>query len=114
MIAKTGDGNRAGARGQVEAPAGGMRRSTGRGGAPPYTLLVAGLSDHCGICGMEFLFALPRCPICHKSVCDGCAKRMGGSTFCGTECSHAFFFGGDEEIVGSRGRPRTKMENELA
>ncbi len=65
---------------------------------PPYTLLVPGLSDNCGICGLEFLFALPRCPICHKSVCDGCAKRMGGSTFCGTECAHAFFFGGDEDI----------------
>ena len=81
-----------------------MRRPAARAprpaaaGAPPYTLLVPGLSDHCGICGLEFLFALPRCPICHKSVCDGCAKRMGGSTFCGTECAHAFFFGGDEEM----------------
>jgi hypothetical protein len=59
---------------------------------------MAGLSDHCAICTQEFLYALPRCPICHKSVCDGCAKRMGGNTFCGTDCSHAFFFGGEEEI----------------
>lgn len=78
------------------------RRGTGRGGregkGPPYTRKVPGLSDNCGICGLEFLYALPRCPICHKSVCDGCAKRMGGSTFCSTECSHAFFFGGEDEI----------------
>jgi hypothetical protein len=67
-------------------------------GGEVYTFKVAGLSDHCGICGQEFLYALPRCPICHKSVCDGCAKRMGGNTFCGTDCSHAFFFGGEEEI----------------
>ena len=55
--------------------------------------------DHCGMCKEEFLYALPRCPICHKSVCDSCAKRMGGNTFCGTDCSHAFFFGGEEEVA---------------
>ncbi len=43
-------------------------------------------------------YALPRCPICHKSVCDGCAVRMGGNTFCGTDCSHAFFFGDEDEV----------------
>ena len=59
---------------------------------------MAGLSDNCGKCGLEFEYALPRCPICHKSVCDGCALRRGGSTFCGTDCAHAFFFGGDDEI----------------
>ncbi len=81
----------------VRTGASGGRGQVG-GGARRILFLVPGLSDHCGICGLEFLFALPRCPICHKSVCDGCAKRMGGSTFCGTECAHAFFFGGDEEI----------------
>jgi hypothetical protein len=59
---------------------------------------MAGLSDHCGVCSQEHSYALPRCPICHKSVCDTCAVRMGGSTFCGTNCAHAFFFGGEEEI----------------
>ena len=63
-----------------------------------YTSLMAGLSDHCGVCNTEFPFALPRCPICHKPVCDACAKRMGGSTFCSTDCAHAFFFGGEDEI----------------
>jgi hypothetical protein len=24
---------------------------------------------------------------------------MGGSAFCSTECAHAFFFGGEEEIA---------------
>ena len=59
---------------------------------------MAGLSDNCAVCNSEHQYALPRCPICHKSVCDECAVRMGGSTFCGTDCSHAFFFGGEEEI----------------
>lgn len=65
----------------------------------PYTHCVPGLSDVCGTCGQDFLYALPRCPICHKSVCEGCAKRMGGSTFCSTDCSHAFFFGGEDEVA---------------
>ncbi len=60
--------------------------------------MVPGLSDNCGKCGTEYLYALPRCPICHKSVCEACAKRMGGNTFCSTECSHGFFFGGEDEI----------------
>jgi len=64
-----------------------------------YTLVMAGLSDNCGSCNTEFPYALPRCPICHKSVCEACAIRMGGSTFCGTDCAHAFFFGGDDEIA---------------
>jgi hypothetical protein len=57
----------------------------------------SGLSDHCAVCGQEFMFALPRCPICRKSVCDGCSVRMGGNAFSSTECAHAFFFGGEEE-----------------
>jgi hypothetical protein len=56
------------------------------------------LADNCGKCGLEFPYSLPRCPICHKSVCDSCMVRMGGSTFCGTDCSHAFFFGDADEI----------------
>lgn len=24
--------------------------------------------------------------------------RMGGSTFCGTNCAHAFFYGGEEDV----------------
>lgn len=56
------------------------------------------LSDHCGGCGQEFPYALPRCPICHKSVCESCAVRMGGSTFCGSACAHAFFFGGQDDV----------------
>ena len=60
----------------------------------------AGLSDNCSVCGTQFAFALPRCPICRKSVCDECAVRMGGSTFSSTECAHAFFFGGEDEVPG--------------
>lgn len=59
---------------------------------------MAGLSDNCGRCNQEFQFALPRCPICHRAICDDCAVRMGGSSFCSTDCAHAFFFGGDEEV----------------
>ena len=69
-----------------------------RAASPPYTDGVSGLSDNCGTCAQEYPYALPRCPICHKSVCEECAVRMGGSTFCGTACAHSFFSGGDEEI----------------
>jgi hypothetical protein len=61
----------------------------------------SGLTDACSVCGQSFMFALPRCPICRKSVCDGCAVRMGGSTFSSTECAHAFFFGGEDEVPGN-------------
>jgi hypothetical protein len=61
-------------------------------------LAVTGLSDHCGRCGQEYAYALPRCPVCRRPVCDECAHRMGGNVFCSTECAHAFFFGGEEEI----------------
>jgi len=63
---------------------------------------MAGLSDHCGRCDQEVAYALPRCPICHKAICDECAVRMGGASFCGADCAHAFFFGGDEEVDESR------------
>ena len=63
---------------------------------------MAGLSDYCGRCNQEFPYALPRCPICRKPICDTCAVRMGGSSFCGTDCAHGFFFGGDEEVDESR------------
>ena len=59
---------------------------------------MAGLSDNCAKCNTEFPYALPRCPMCHKSVCDMCMTRMGGNAFCGTDCSHAFFFGVEDEI----------------
>ena len=59
---------------------------------------MAGLSDRCGRCEQEFPYALRRCPICRKSVCDECAVKMGGTFFCSTECAHAFFFGEQEEI----------------
>ena len=69
-----------------------------RRGGPPYTDQMSGLSDSCGTCATQYPYALPRCPICHKSVCEECAVRMGGSTFCGTACAHAFFSGGDEDV----------------
>ena len=59
---------------------------------------MSGLSDSCGTCATQYPYALPRCPICHKSVCEECAVRMGGSTFCGTQCAHSFFSGGDEDV----------------
>jgi len=59
---------------------------------------MASLSDRCGRCEQEFPYALPICPTCHKSVCESCAVRMGGSVFCGTECAHGFFFGGQDDV----------------
>jgi len=59
---------------------------------------MAGLADHCGVCGTELSFALPICPICKKAVCGDCAFRMGGSVFCGSPCANAFFFGGQEDV----------------
>lgn len=71
---------------------------------------MAGLTDHCAKCNQEFPYALPRDPICRKSVCESCAVRMGGSTFCGTECSHAFFFGGQADVEDESDLSR--LENE--
>lgn len=58
---------------------------------------MPGLSDRCGFCGREFPFSIPRCGTCRKSVCSDCSIRMGGAVFCSRECSHAFFYGGDED-----------------
>ena len=62
---------------------------------------MSGLSDNCGSCNQEFPYSLPRCPICHKSVCEDCAVRRGGSAFCGTNCAHAFFSGGEDDVLDS-------------
>ena len=56
------------------------------------------LSDRCGVCDTEMGFALPRCPICKKAVCETCSVRMGGNVFCGKACANAFFFGGQEDV----------------
>jgi hypothetical protein len=65
---------------------------------------VAGLSDLCGRCRQEIPYALPRCPICRRPICDDCVVRMGGSSFCSTECAHAFFFGGEDEVGDEDGQ----------
>ena len=59
---------------------------------------MPGLADRCGVCARQFNFSLARCGFCHKAVCGDCLTRMAGSVFCGRTCSHAFFYGGDEEI----------------
>jgi hypothetical protein len=74
-------------------------RGAGRTGSYTGCMPDAGLTDACSRCGQVFQYALNRCPSCHKSVCEECVHRMGGSAFCSTECAHAFFFGGEEEIA---------------
>jgi hypothetical protein len=59
---------------------------------------MPGLADLCGVCHQEFPYSLPRCPICHRAVCESCAFRMGGSVFCTRTCAHAFFYGADEDV----------------
>lgn len=54
-------------------------------------------SDHCGVCGQEFPFNLPRCGVCRKIVCASCAVRLGGSVFCGRVCGQLFFYGGADQ-----------------
>jgi hypothetical protein len=61
-------------------------------------LFPMALDDQCSTCKVEFPFALARCPGCRKSVCENCAHRMGGSTFCGVDCANSFFFGGQEDV----------------
>jgi hypothetical protein len=56
------------------------------------------LDDQCSDCKGEFPYALARCPGCRKSVCEACAYRMGGTTFCSVDCANAFFFGGQEDV----------------
>jgi len=72
------------------------REEPGRAGA--YTFGMAGFKDHCTACNQDLEYALPRCQTCRKSVCDGCAVRMGGNVFCGKPCAHAFFFGGQDDV----------------
>jgi hypothetical protein len=59
---------------------------------------MPGLADRCEVCKQEFPFSLSRCGFCHKVVCGSCSIRVGGSLFCGRECGHAFFYGGDEDV----------------
>ena len=39
---------------------------------------MPGLSDNCEICKKNYLFSLPRCGFCHKTVCADCLVRVGG------------------------------------
>ncbi len=45
----------------------------------------------------SFSYSLNRCPLCHKTVCEGCSVRRGGCVFCGDLCAHAFFFGDSDD-----------------
>ena len=40
---------------------------------------------------------LEKCPICFKLICENCALRLYGRTFCGRRCADQFFFGDDDE-----------------
>ncbi len=59
---------------------------------------MPGQADVCSSCKRSFPFGLSRCYTCHKLVCADCTIRMAGSIFCGRVCSHAFFFGSDEDV----------------
>jgi hypothetical protein len=75
-------------------PGGGAR-------ARPYTRLVPSLVDGCQVCGESFSYSLDRCPLCHRTVCEGCSVRRGGCVFCGDLCAHAFFFGEADDADSS-------------
>jgi len=71
-----------------------------------YTDRMPGLADSCEVCKRQFQFSLPRCGFCHRTVCGDCSSRMAGAIFCGRQCAHSFFYGGDEDVgeeVDSRG-----------
>ena len=68
--------------------------------ARPYTRGVPSPTDGCQVCGETFSYSLNRCPLCHKTVCEGCSVRRGGCVFCGDLCAHAFFFGESDEADG--------------
>jgi hypothetical protein len=40
---------------------------------------------------------LEKCPMCFKLVCEECAIRLYGRTFCTRTCADQFFFGDDDE-----------------
>ena len=75
----------------------GRRFPGGSARTRPYTRLVPGPVDGCQVCGESFSYSLNRCPLCHRTVCEGCAVRRGGCVFCGDGCAHAFFFGESDE-----------------
>ena len=62
---------------------------------------MPGLADRCAICNRDFPFSLGRCGSCRKVVCGGCGVRVGGNLFCGRECGHTFYYGGDEDVEDS-------------
>ena len=41
--------------------------------------------------------SLQKCPICFKWVCDNCANRAFGRSFCSKRCADLFFFGDEDE-----------------
>lgn len=65
----------------------------------PILTLMAGLSDRCAFCGVDFPYGLSRCSLCRKSVCGSCMVRVGGSVFCSRQCGHAFFYGSEEDEI---------------
>lgn len=74
--------------------------------ARPYTRVVPAPVDGCQVCNETFGYALNRCPLCHKTVCENCAVRRGGCVFCGDLCAHAFFFGESDDAD----EPETQVE----
>jgi hypothetical protein len=40
---------------------------------------------------------LEKCPMCFKLICETCAVRLYGRTFCTKTCADTFFFGDDDE-----------------
>ena len=40
---------------------------------------------------------LNKCPICFKWVCDNCANRAFGRSFCSKRCADLFFFEDEDE-----------------
>jgi hypothetical protein len=50
---------------------------------------------HCGVSDKEV--RLNKCPICFKWVCDECAHRTMGRSFCAKRCAEYFFFGDEDD-----------------
>jgi hypothetical protein len=71
------------------------RRAEGR---VLYSLAEAPFRMNCSVCQRSDLeITLHKCPICFKLVCEDCAKREYGRTFCSANCAQQFFFGDDED-----------------
>ena len=69
-----------------------------KSGVPGPDAILAYAAMECVGCKVTDLdVRLNKCPICFKWVCDNCAVRSFGRSFCQRKCADQFFWGDEDE-----------------